>query len=93
MDKGVLFHADVNEGRLKTILQILNFALEDTADDAILGRPLDVELLEVAVFEDGDARLEALRVNDDFFFNFFPHSEFASQELPHSLIHLIADTV
>ena len=65
VEERVLAHADVDERGLEVVLQILDAAPEDGADEALVGRVLDLELLEAAVLEDGDARLELLGVDDD----------------------------
>ena len=70
MQKRILLEADVHERGFKAILQIAHFALEDAADEAFFGRALDVELFELAVFDDGDARFKRFGVDDDFLRDF-----------------------
>ena len=67
MHEGVFLQPDIDECRLQAVFQVLDLALEDAADDMLLGRALDVELFEVTVLHHGHARLETLRVNDDLF--------------------------
>ena len=66
MQKCVLGKTDVDERRLQVILQVLDASLEDAADETLLLRMFDHELLETAVLQDGDARFELFDVDDDF---------------------------
>jgi len=65
MQEGVFLEADVHEGGFEAVLEIADLALEDAADEALLGGALDVELLEAALFGDGDAGFEGFGVDDD----------------------------
>ena len=66
VQEGVLPHADVHEGGLQVVLQVLDAPLEDGAHQPLVRGVLHLELLEVAVLDDGDARLKLLGVHDDF---------------------------
>ncbi len=55
----------------KSSFKIANLAFENAADEALLGGALDVEFLQLAVLEHGDARFERLGVDDDFLVDFF----------------------
>ena len=66
VQEGVLLEADVHEGGLEAVFEVAHPAFEDAADQALLGGALDVELLELAVLEHGDAGFERLGVDDDF---------------------------
>ena len=70
MEEGVFLEADVHERGLEAVFEIAHPAFEDAADEAFLGGALDVELLELAVFEHGDARFERFGVDDDFLVDF-----------------------
>ena len=65
MEERVLLEADVHEGGLEVVLEVLDAAAEDAAHEAFLVGVLDHVLFETAVLEDGDARLELLDVDDD----------------------------
>ena len=66
MKEGVFLEADVNEGGLESVFQVADLAFEDAADQAFLGGALDVEFLEPAFLEDGDAGFKGFGVDDDF---------------------------
>ncbi|MCR6654750.1 MAG: hypothetical protein NVV63_02815 [Opitutus sp.] len=66
MEKRVLGVTDVDEGGLQAGIEILDAALVDAADHAVVGLALDLELLEAAVDEQRDALLERLGVDDEF---------------------------
>ena len=66
MEEGVLLEADVHEGGFEAVFEVAHLALEDAADQAFLGGALDVELLEPAFLEHGDAGFERFGVDDDF---------------------------
>ena len=70
VDKRVFLEAQVDEGGLQTVLQILDFALEDAADNPVLAVALDEKVLEFSFLENHHARLEAFLVDHDLFFNF-----------------------
>jgi hypothetical protein len=70
MQEGIFLEADVHERGLEAVLQIADLALENAADEALLGGALDVEFLQLAVFEHGDARFERLGVDDDLLVDF-----------------------
>ncbi len=53
MQKGVFLEADVHERGFQAVFEVADVAFEDAADEALLGRALDVELLELAVFQHG----------------------------------------
>ena len=65
VDEGVLLHADVDEGGLEAVLEVLDAALVDGAHQPFVRGMLHLELLEVAVFDDGDASLKLFGVDDD----------------------------
>ena len=65
VEEGVLLESDVDEGGLQVVLQVLDAALEDAADEPLVLGVLDHELLEPAVLHHRDARLELLDVDDD----------------------------
>ena len=70
MQERVFLKADIHKGGLQAGLKILDFALEDAGDDLFLGRPLDGELLQLAVLHDGHPIFERLGVDDDFLVEF-----------------------
>ena len=65
MEEGVLLEADIHEHRLQAVLDVFDAAFEDGADDVAVALALDGVLLEHAVFEQGDAALEPLGVDDE----------------------------
>jgi hypothetical protein len=65
MEEGVFLEADVHEGRLQAVFQIADFALEDAADEALLGGAFDGEFLEASLLDDGDAGFKGFGVDDD----------------------------
>jgi hypothetical protein len=71
MQKRIFLEADVHERGLEAVFEVADFAFENAADKALLGRALDVEFLELAVFDHGHARFERLGVDDDFLVNAF----------------------
>ena len=62
----VLLEADVHERGLEAVFEVAHPALEDAADEALLGGALDGEFLQLAVLQHGDAGFERLGVDDDF---------------------------
>ena len=66
MEEGVLLEADIDEHGLQAVLDVFDAAFEDGADDVAVALALDGVFLEHAVFEQGDAALEALGVDDEF---------------------------
>src|ERR1017187_5037480 len=66
MEEGVLLETDVDESRFQARLKVADLPLEHAGDDPRLGGALDGELLELALFEHGDAVLQRLGVDDDF---------------------------
>ena len=66
VEKGVFLEADIHKGRLEAVLQVAHLALEDAADQALLGGALDGEFLQASVLLQGDARFEGFGVDDDF---------------------------
>ena len=70
MEKRVLLEPDVDERRLKIVLQILHAALEDASDKPLLLTVLDHELLEATVLHYRHARFEFLYVYNDFALRF-----------------------
>ena len=66
MQKGVLLEADVHERGFQAGLKVFDLSLEHAGDDARFGGALDGELFELAFFENGDAVLQRLGVDDDF---------------------------
>ena len=71
MQERILLKTDIHEGGFEAVFEIAHFAFENAADEAFLGGALDVEFFELAFFENADARLERLGVDDDFFVNPF----------------------
>ena len=71
MQEGVFLEPDVHERGLEAVFEVAHLALENAADEALLGGALDVEFLQLAVFEHGDARFERLGVDDDLLVDFF----------------------
>ena len=65
VEEGVLAEADVDEGGLEVVFEVLDAALEDGADEALRVGVLDLEVLEVAVLQDGDAGFQGFGVDDD----------------------------
>jgi hypothetical protein len=61
----VLGVADVDEGGLEAGIEVLDTALVDAADHAVVGLALDLEFLEAAVDEEGDALFERLGIDDE----------------------------
>ena len=70
VEEGVLLEADVDEGGLEVVLEVLDASAEDAAHEALLVGVLDHVFLEASVFEDGDAGFEFLDVDDDFALDF-----------------------
>ena len=70
MQKRVFLEADVHERGLESVFEVAHLALEDAADEAFLGRALDVEFLQLAVLGHRDAGFERLGVDDDFLVDF-----------------------
>ena len=66
MQEGIALHADVDEGGLEVVLEVLDAALEDGADETLFGGVFHLIFLEAAVFQHGDAGLEFFGVDDDF---------------------------
>ena len=61
--EGVLFETDIDEGGLEVVLQILDAALEDAPDEALLHGVLHLEFLNAAVFHNGHAGLQLFHVH------------------------------
>jgi hypothetical protein len=70
MQERIFLEADVHERGLEAVFEVAHLALEDAADEAFLGRALDVEFLQLAILGHGDARFERLGVDDDFLVDF-----------------------
>ena len=51
MQEGVLLEADVHERGFQAVFEVAHLAFEDAADEALLGGALDVEFLQLAVFQ------------------------------------------
>ena len=51
MQKGVFLEADVHERGLQAVFEVADLAFEDAAHEALLRGALDVEFLELAVFQ------------------------------------------
>ena len=65
VQKCVLLESDVHERGLEVVFEVLDAALVDGAHQPFVRGMLHLELLEVAVFDDGDARLKLFGVDDD----------------------------
>ena len=65
VEERVLLQPDVDERRLKVVLEVLHDAPEDGANEPLLLRVFHHVLLELVVLEHGHARLELLDVDDD----------------------------
>jgi hypothetical protein len=65
MEEGVFFEADIDEGGLEAVFEVLDAAFEDAADQAFVVGSFDGEFLEAAVLEDGDAGFEGFGIDDD----------------------------
>jgi len=65
MEERVFLHADVDKHRLKAVLDVLDAALEDAADDVVVAFAFDRVLFEHAFLEQRDPALEFLDVDDD----------------------------
>ena len=70
MQERIFLEADVHERGFEAVFEVAHLALENAADEAFLGGAFDVEFLQPAVFEHGDARFERLGVDDDFLVDF-----------------------
>ncbi len=70
MQKRVFLEANVHERGLEPVFEVAHLALEDAADEAFLGRALDVEFLQLAILGHRDAGFERLGVDDDFLVDF-----------------------
>ena len=66
VEEGVFGIADVHEGGFQAGIEVLDLALVDAADHAVIGFALDFEFVEDAVDEEGDAFFERLGVDDEF---------------------------
>ncbi len=66
MQEGVFLEADVHKRGLQAVLEIAHLALENAADQPLLGGAFDGEFLELAFFEHGHAGFERFGVDDDF---------------------------
>jgi hypothetical protein len=67
VEEAVAADAEVDERRLDRGLDVDDPPLVDVADEVVLARPLDVELLEHPVFHDRDPALLRLRHVDEHF--------------------------
>ena len=65
MEERVLGVANVDEGGLEARVEVLDPALVDGADHAMVGLALDLEFLEASVDEERDALLEGFGVDDE----------------------------
>src|SRR5207249_1787255 len=68
VQKAVAANAEIYERRLNTRLDVDNPSLVDVADVALLAGTLDVELLQDAILEDGNAALFRLEYVDKHVF-------------------------
>src|SRR5262249_39082336 len=68
VQEAIAAHAEIDERRLDARLDVDNAALVDVADVALVAGPLDVQLLQDAVLDDGDAALLGLEHVDQHFF-------------------------
>ena len=66
VEKRVLGVADVNEGGFEAGIEVLDAALVDAADHAVVGLALDFKFLEAAVDEERNPLLERLGIDDEF---------------------------
>ena len=57
IEKGVLFLPDIDEGSLHARQDVLDVSFIDVADDMRVRGPLDLDGQQLAVLDDGDARL------------------------------------
>ena len=92
MQKRILLEADVDECGLQAGLEVLDLAFEHAGDDALLGRALDGELLELTVLHDRHAVLQRFGVDDDFLDEFFAATTENLLALPNDLFddfHLV----
>ena len=65
MQEGVFFEADVHEHRLEAMLDVLDAAFENAADDVAFGGTFDGVFFKLAIFQQGDAAFEPFAVNDE----------------------------
>ena len=65
VEEGVALQAEVDEGRLHAREHLGDAPFVDVADDGAVARPLDPQLDDLALVEDGDARLVLRRVDHD----------------------------
>ena len=63
VEKGVLLEADIDERGLEVVLQVLDAALEDAPNEALLHGVLHLEFLNAAVFHNGHAGLQLFHVH------------------------------
>jgi len=75
MNEGVFLQSNVHKGGLQAVLHVLNPPLVDAPHDALLGRALDEELLQMAVLHDGHPGLQAFHIDDDFTLGLFAQSD------------------
>ena len=73
VQKAVPTHAEIDEHRLNTGLDVNHLALVDVSDVVFLARPFNIQLFENAVLDDGDAALLRLKdVDQHLFFHGAP---------------------
>jgi hypothetical protein len=68
VEEPVAAHREVDERRLDGRLEINDLALVDVAGVTLVARPLDVELFEDPVLDDGDTAFLGLEDVDQHFF-------------------------
>src|SRR6267142_3688740 len=65
MQKGIFLETDVDERGFKAVFEVADFAFEDAADETFFGGAFDVKFFELAFFENADAGLKNLRIDND----------------------------
>jgi hypothetical protein len=66
MKEGVFFEADVDEHRLQSHLDVLDFALVNAANDVARAFTLDAVFLESAILEQRNTGLEFFYIEYEF---------------------------
>ncbi len=66
MQERVFVETDVDERGLEARVEVLDAALVDATDHAVVGFALDLEAVEGAVDEERDALLEGFGIDDEF---------------------------